>query len=266
MATIEVRRSGDGGPCVAVLHGGPGAPGSVATLADALAGELAVSAPWQRRSGGVPLTVALHVADLAATVNVPTHVVGWSWGAMLGLSFAAAHPDAIRSLVLVGCGTYDEGSRAEYRARIDARLGPDGRAEMEALRVRLARARTQDEADEIVAARGELAGRAMAYDPIEDSSAPLPVDARGHEETWNDVLRLQTDGVEPAAFAAITCPVLMLHGDADPHPGPSTRDVLRTFVPQLEYVELPRCGHAPWLERHAREPFLTTLHTWLTTH
>jgi pimeloyl-ACP methyl ester carboxylesterase len=79
-------------------------------------------------------------------------------------------------------------------------------------------------------------------------------------------MRLQADGIEPAAFAAISVPVLMLHGDHDPHPGPSTRDVLRARIPQLEYVELPRCGHSPWRERHARDRFFAYLRTWLHAH
>jgi pimeloyl-ACP methyl ester carboxylesterase len=265
-ATIEVRRYGRVGPAVTVLHGGPGAPGSAGALAAALADTFRVAEPLQRRAGGTPLTVAGHVADLAGVVDEPAHVVGWSWGAMLGLSFTAAHPDAVRSLVLVGCGTYDEASRALYRDRMDARLGRSGRKLMDQVRDELIHAANPAERDYLLAVRGSIAGRAMAYAPIEDEGLQPHADAQGHEETWNDVLRLQAEGVEPAAFAVITCPVLMLHGDTDPHPGHATRDVLRQYVPQLEYVELERCGHTPWLETHAREPFFDTLHTWLTTH
>jgi pimeloyl-ACP methyl ester carboxylesterase len=45
----------------------------------------------------------------------------------------------------------------------------------------------------------------------------------------------RTRGIEPQAFAAITAPVLMVHGDDDPHPG-AIRETLRPFLPQLEYV------------------------------
>ena len=60
------------------------------------------------------------------------------------------------------------------------------------------------------------------------------------------------DEIYPAAFAAITCPVLMIHGEADPHPGRLTSEDLRRYIPHLEYQELPKCGHSPWLERQAR--------------
>jgi pimeloyl-ACP methyl ester carboxylesterase len=80
------------------------------------------------------------------------------------------------------------------------------------------------------------------------------------------MLRLQAEGVYPAAFAAIRSPVLMLHGDADPHPGDMIRVSLAPYLPQLEYRRLERCGHYPWLERVAREEFRTTLHAWLAKH
>ena len=266
---IEVRGYGNSGPVVAVLHGGPGAAGSVAGLAASLGDEFRVLEPLQRRTDGVtPLTVARHVEDLAAVLEGPTLIVGWSWGAMLGLSFAAAHPELVRGVLLVGCGTYDEATRAEYQRRFVANLGVDGVAEMDELRTRLATARTEGERDAIVAARGARAEIAQSYDLLpEPADEPATtVDARGHEETWADVLGLQRDGVEPAAFAAITAPVLMLHGDHDPHPGPATFELLRENIPQLEYVGFSRCGHTPWKERHARAEFFATLLAWLHTH
>ena len=35
------------------------------------------------------------------------------------------------------------------------------------------------------------------------------------------------------------------------------------FVPHLEYVELERCGHEPWRERHARNRFLRVVREWV---
>jgi pimeloyl-ACP methyl ester carboxylesterase len=248
---------------VAVLHGGPGAPGSVASLARALSTDFRVLEPLQRRSGGAPLSVDLHVADLAAVLPEPVALVGWSWGAMLGLSFAARHPSRVSALALVGCGTYDPDSRARYREAMARRMGERGRARVEALRREIDAATDPVERDRLFAQWADLATSAQAFDPLPDPEPPLPFDPVGHEETWRDAVRLQDEGIEPAAFAAIRCPVLMLHGEDDPHPGPSTRDVLRRLVPHLEYVSFPRCGHSPWLERHGREPFLRALREWL---
>ncbi|MGD8683378.1 MAG: alpha/beta hydrolase [Chloroflexota bacterium] len=262
---IEVHHHGPGEPYAAVLHGGPGAPGSAAGLAREAAAFGAVLEPWQRRAGEVPLTVARHVADLAAVLPRPLVLVGWSWGAMLALSCAAARPGLATALVLVGCGTYDEASRQAYEQTMARRLGADGRARMAALRRELAREDRRAARDRLFEELGRIAAQAQAYDPIasDEPDEMGEVDADGFAETWADAMRLQRGGVEPSSFAAIDCPVLMLHGAEDPHPGSATRDVLRRYLSHLEYIEIPRCGHQPWLERHGREPFLDALRRWL---
>jgi pimeloyl-ACP methyl ester carboxylesterase len=115
-----------------------------------------------------------------------------------------------------------------------------------------------------------LLGPLYAYDPLppdrdKDDSIP-PFDLRAHTETWADMLRLQQAGIYPATFAAIHAPVLMLHGDYDPHPGPMIRASLAPYLPQLEYHEWPHCGNTPWQERSIRPDFFATLRTWLTHH
>ncbi len=263
---IDVRTYGSAGPTIAVLHGGPGAPGSVAALARDLGRDFRVLEPLQRRSGAVPLTVSRHVEDLAAVAPMPAVLVGWSWGAMLALSFGARYPDRTAALVLIGCGTYDDASRAEYSARMEQRLGPEGRSRMRELRDRLLTATDPAELDRLLDEQGRLAAAAQSVDPIEDEEPAgdrLPVDGRGHEETWADVLRLQREGIEPAIFDAIDAPILMLHGDEDPHPGRAISNALRGHVRRLEYVALPECGHEPWRERRARQQFFQVLRAWL---
>jgi pimeloyl-ACP methyl ester carboxylesterase len=256
---IQIRKyAGSGGPVV-VLHGGPGAPGSLAGLATELAPDFEVWEPLQRRSGEVALTVDRHVADLHDIAPDPATIVGHSWGAMLGLSYAASHPAAVRALALVGCGTYSSASRAEYERRFEASVGDPGRVRREELRAAMERARSRAERDEILALRGAFAAEVQAVDLLPETDEPVDADADGHEETWRDVLRRQATGLEPQSFAAIESPVVMLHGDDDPHPGTMIRDTLLPHIPQLEYVGIPRCGHEPWRERHGREPFLTAL-------
>jgi pimeloyl-ACP methyl ester carboxylesterase len=261
---IQVRKyAGRDGPVV-VLHGGPGAPGSVGGLAAALAPAFEVWEPLQRRSGEVELTVERHVIDLHDIAPDPATIVGHSWGAMLGLSYAARSPGAVRALALVGCGTYDAASRAEYERRFEAKLSDTGRARREELRTAMENARDRAERDHVLAARGSFAAEVQSVDLLPGSdAAELVPDAAGHDETWRDALRRQATGLEPRSFDPIKAPVLMLHGDDDPHPGPMIRDSLLPHIPQLEYVGFPQCGHEPWRERHGREPFLEALRAFL---
>ena len=101
----------------------------------------------------------------------------------------------------------------------------------------------------IVRERGDLTMSIESYeliDSVDDPSDTLEYDGGANAETWNDALRLQREGLEPQLFSRISCPVLMLHGHIDPHPGAATRDVLRRFIPHLQYVEFEKCGHEPW--------------------
>ena len=256
---IDIRLHGKDGPEVVLLHGGPGAPGSVWSLAEALADEFRVLEPLQRRCGDVPLTVRQHVEDLAEVAPPSAPIVGWSWGAMLALSYAAAFPERVTGLVLVGCGTYDVESRDLLEERKRERLGEAEVSEAQEIRRRLEEAGTAEEQDRLFGRLGELATQAQAHDPVEVEEDEHPFDRRGHEETWADVLYLQETGREPLAFSAIGVPVLMLHGEDDPHPGTHIHSVLQTFVPHVELELLDRCGHEPWKERHARKRFLRLL-------
>lgn len=262
------RHHGGSGPLVLVLHGGPAATGDVAAVADGISGSFHAVEPWQRGSGSEPLTVARHVADLHALArdlggDSPVALLGHSWGAMLALCFAAAHPETAGPVVLVGCGTFDPRSRRTMQATIEARMDDDLRA-----RIHRVSAEIDDPAERFMRAF-RLTRHVFDYDPIlpyADNEEFEPFDLTAHEETWRDMRRLQDDGTYPAAFAAIESPVLMVHGQYDPHPGGMIRDSLLPYLPSLEYRDFPRCGHSPWREKSTRERFFSVVCQWLATH
>ncbi len=261
---VDLREYGSGGPLVIVLHGGPGAAGEAAGLAKGLAGSFHVVEPWQRGSGDEPLTVATHVADLHRLVQSSTQarpaLVGESWGAMLALAYAAEHPDSAGPIVLVGSGTFDKASRTRMEATLEERTDEETRRGIECLADRY-----PDPGERFVKMH-EMMEPLYGFDPIPSRDQPPFFDFRAYEETWSDMLRLQDEGVCPAAFSAITSPVLMLHGTYDPHPGRMIRDSLLSYLPQLQYREFERCGHQPWMERAVREEFFAALKDWLKDH
>jgi len=179
---------------------------------------------------------------------------------MLALCFAAEHPSKVGPIVLVGCGTFDQASKSAMQATIDERMNDDVRD-----RIRRISADVTDSALQFVHVF-KLTRQIYDYDPIgpyADKEEFEPFDLRAHDETWKDMRRLQDDGTYPKAFAAIESPVLMVHGQYDPHPGKMIRDSLHPYLPQLEYRELEKCGHSPWIEKSAREPFFSGICEWL---
>jgi len=263
---LRVRRYGRPGRPAIVLHGGPGAPGSAGRLARALADPLYVLEPWQRWSSSVPLTVDQHIADLADVVSQYTPgeklaLVGESWGAMLALVFASRYPDRVSALVLIGCGTFDQRAHALLQQTLEQRITPELKARLANLEVEF-----PDEAERL-AETHRLSDSIYTYCRAVDADDPIErFDLKGHLESWSDMVRLQASCIYPAEFASIHCPVLMLHGTYDPHPGAMIRDSLAARVPHLEYHEFEKCGHSPWVEEHARDRFLATARSWLEQH
>jgi pimeloyl-ACP methyl ester carboxylesterase len=237
----------------------------MAPVARGLADRFRVLEPWQRRGGGEALTVARHVADLHELIlglrpGERPALVGSSWGAMLALAYAAAHPEFPGQLVLVGCGTFEEVARARFQANVNALMDDALQRRLEGLRSEF------PDPDERLTTLGQLLLPLFSCDLLTTELEIAACDARGHRETMADMLRLQDGGHYPAAFSAITAPVLMLHGALDPHPGALIRDSLAPHLPQLEYHEWERCGHYPWLERQVREQFFAMLARWLEGH
>ena len=256
----RIRFHGESGPMVIALHGGPGACGSALRLARGLSNDFRVLEPWQRTSGDVPLSVAVHVEDLYRLIcsRCPAErpvLVGESWGAMLALAYAAEYSETINGIVLVGCGTFDQASREVIgktrRERIldYIAMHPEHKADLEL-----------DYGQQIMKWHGMTDG----YEPVTyEEALSEPFDMQGHTETWEDMMRCQEENIYPHAFGSVKIPALMLHGMDDPHPGEMIRDNLRQFIPHLEYYELERCGHDPVVERYARSEFFVVLKDWL---
>jgi pimeloyl-ACP methyl ester carboxylesterase len=197
----------------------------------------------------------------------PAVLIGCSWGAMLGLSYAARYPERVSCLALVGCGTYDEASRTLLRQSLRERLSEGEARRIHSLQEQCACEQNAARRDRLFAEIGDAFMRAESYELAAESEPEredIPVDAEGNVETWSDVLRLQREEIEPNSFTVVTARVLMIHGDVDPHPGPATRNLLRRYIPQLEYIDLGRCGHEPWRERYARDRFLEILRGWIS--
>jgi pimeloyl-ACP methyl ester carboxylesterase len=258
---LVVRQYGRAGRSpVVLLHGGPGAAGHMAPVALRLADSYRIFEPFQRRRDAQPLTVARHVADLHDVIKHhelgQPALIGSSWGAMLALAYAAVHPEATGPIILVGCGTFDPVARAEMKRIITERTD-------DAIRARLKSAEGLDP-DSALKETAKALVSIYSYNPMASPHDKDEVDARAHEETWDDMMRLQTEGVYPSSFAAIKVPVLMVHGTHDPHPGRLIMSSLKPYLSQIDYHELDRCGHYPWIEREAAAVFFALVTRWLT--
>jgi pimeloyl-ACP methyl ester carboxylesterase len=248
---MTVRRHGAPPFGVAVLHGGPGAVGDAGDLAAALTSSRGVLEPLQSALSVEGQLEELR-GQLEAHATTPVTLVGHSWGAMLAVLFAARHPDFVRKLVLIGCGPLEPGHEAALHEARMRRLTAADRRELDALYAKLSSG-DRSSMDRF----GEIFGKADQVDPL-----PRPklgeFDAATFERVWPEAAALRARGGFLEAVRSIGCPVVAFHGDADPHPAEGVRRPL-SVLPDFRFVLLERCGHMPWVERHAAQAFLEQL-------
>lgn len=247
-----------------VAHGGPGAWGEMAPVARVLATRWGVLEPMQSAT-----TFDGQVRELAGLValhaRAPATLVGFSWGAWLAFATAATRPDLVARLVLVGSGPFEAAFVPEIAATRASRLGKDGYATFTAL---IETVSSRDGMDRAMAWRrlGELAGKMDAFDPLpgDDGDLPWPdehaavIEGGSFASLVEEASAMRREGKLLDFGRRIECPVVAIHGDHDPHPSEGVI-LLQRVVRNFQFILLDRCGHKPWIERHAREAFFSAL-------
>ncbi len=242
---------------VAVIHGGPGAPGEMAPVARELARQRGVLEPLQTATSLEGQVRELRMA-LEHHGDPPVTLVGFSWGAMLSFLVAGCYPTLVNKLILVGSAVFD----AQYAPQImETRLGrlrADERREAEAALMTL-RAPTGPATGPALARLGALLTAADAYDPLPDAHEVVEVQGDVFQQVWPAAEELRASGKLLELGRQMACPVVALHGDYDPHPAAGIRIPLGRVLHDFRFVTLEHCGHRPWIERHARESFFQFL-------
>lgn len=239
----------------AVVHGGPGAPGSAGGMAQALSDTVGVLEPLQSAD-----SVDGQVEELAQTLvdhaDPPVVLVGHSWGAWLVLLTATRHPELVRKLVLVAGGPFEDRYVETMKQRRMERVPEPHRERAQDLLHGLSR--PGGLTDEELSDLDQMLRGTDDYDRLDAPSDPpdFGFQPELHARIWAEAKELRTSGELLRQAGLVKCPVVAVHGDHDPHPAEGIRDPLGKVVSNLRFVLFEKCGHEPWHERHAREPFL----------
>ena len=255
MATV--RKWGVGPYPVAVIHGGPGAPGEVAPVARELSSVKGILEPFQTEKSldGQVEELKKILEDGAAP---PVTLIGFSYGAWLSLLCAARYPALVKKLVLVGSPPFEERYVADITKTRLSRLSLEERSEASALLEEMEKPGT-DNKNSLLARLGALLSRADAYDPVPSDNDIIGVQYDVFRGVWQEASRLRQDRSLIRLAGSIQCPVIAIHGDYDPHLAEGVRDPLAKVLPDFRFILLKKCGHRPWLERNASEAFFLAL-------
>lgn len=244
---------------VAVVHGGPGAPGSVAPIARELGKTIGVLEPFQTED-----TVEGEIEELAETLKqqaeLPAILIGHSWGAWLAYLVAALYPALVQKLILVGSGPFEEKYAESILTERLKRLSEEERAEIFRL-TDIINGDTAGDKDRAMGRFGELCAKADTYDalPPEKEPEPIKVSEGINNRVWTEARELRISGKLLDMGEKIDCPVVAIHGDYDPHVAEGVREPLSRVLKNFRFILLEKCGHEPWTEKYARDEFFRVL-------
>jgi pimeloyl-ACP methyl ester carboxylesterase len=241
---------------VAVVHGGPGAPGEMAPVARILSSCVGVLEPLQTAT-----SVEGQIEELRDIIEEkgepPLTLIGFSWGAWLSYLFCACYPLLVKKLILISSGSYEEEYAVNImKTRLD-RLSQEEKAET--LRLIDTLNSSASVGDNIMARFGELMLKADSYALLSHDSEALAYQYDIYRNVWEQANIMRSSGNLLKLGEKIRCEVVAIHGDYDPHPAEGVKEPLSRIIKDFRFLLLKRCGHYPWLEQHARDMFYNIL-------
>jgi pimeloyl-ACP methyl ester carboxylesterase len=253
----NLRKYGSPPFTVAVIHGGPGAPGEMASVAKELSPRFGVLEPLQTAKSVVGQVNELRDA-IQTHGTPPVTLVGFSWGAWLSFITAALHPTLVKKLILIGSGPFEEHYADDIMKTRFSRMSEDDQTQLSSL-IESLNVLSVDDASAAMAQFGNLIAEADAFTPLLHDDEVLEYQYDVYQAVWPEASKLRRSGQLLELGKQIQCPVVAIHGDYDPHPAEGVQDPLSQVIKDFKLIQLKDCGHRPWREQLARDKFYELL-------
>jgi proline iminopeptidase len=242
--TLFVRIAGDpsSGNVLIGINGGPGQSSAYISNLDRLAGaEFAVVTYDQRGTGqstepsnGYGLTeYAVDLETVRQAVGAKkVHIFGHSWGGIIAMRYAAAYPQNVRSIILMGSGPPTREAAQAGQILLNERITILQEQGI------ITQAQPRD-----IKSLIELILPAYFSDP----KFPVPIELKNTDfnaTTYQQTLAALGDWDLSVDAAELTHPVLFLWGEDDPFGLPmaeATKNALSSA--EVEFAVLKGCGH-----------------------
>lgn len=252
----NVRNFGNKPYQAAVVHGGPGALGTVAAIARELSKDFGAIEPLQTRDSISDLLIELDEVILA-NCDRPITLIGHSWGAWLVFLYAAQYPQRVKKIILVGSGPFEVQYIADIANNRIKHFSDTEKTEYYELLSTL-NSNQNHEKDASLKRLGKLVEKSDNYCVFEidtDNEDCLPVDGDKYSAIWKEAATMRESGELLRLADNISCPVVAIHGEYDPHPIDGVKLPLGKKVMDFKFYPLSNCGHSPWKEKHAYQEF-----------
>ncbi|MCF8009554.1 MAG: alpha/beta hydrolase [Halanaerobiales bacterium] len=240
---------------VVTLHGGPGALGELYHLSDKIAKKFGVIEFLQIKENISDL-----IKDLKEVIinnsDKSVSVLGFSWGAWLGIFFTAKYPKLVNKLILVSSGPFKEKYRKEIINKRISRMNNHTKNKFYRLIEGLESNKSLDkrEFNEFI----EIINKVDSYKIIRaDNELDFHYDL--YQKIWLEAAQLRKNNKLIEELKKIKCPIKVIHGKYDPHPTRGVIEPLKEIKKDFDCLLLKKCGHSPWQEKYARDIFFKKL-------
>ena len=257
---MRVRVYGKAPYKAAVIHGGPGAIGSMADLAKDLSSRLSIVEPLQTKYTIGELVDELH-EQVTCYFRRPVPLVGHSWGAWLCAIYAARYPQTVSKIILTSSGPLEDKYVPLIEAKRKSHFSTAEATLYDAINAQLRCGRKYYQ-DELLSQFGELCAQADEYAPLPpdpEMNRLTKMDAKMYTGVFSEAIAMRQSGELLRCFQEVACPICILHGIYDTHPADGILKPLAGRNIPYTYYALEQCGHTPWRERFARQKFLELL-------
>ncbi len=236
---------------IVLIHGGPGAIGSLKNCSEELSRltERGVVEALQSQYSISELIEELYLQIIEYCQEKPT-LIGHSWGAWLAVLFAEKYPKLCKNIILVGCPPLEDKYVKEISLRRLRNLSEEDSKVFQRMMDNVA-------ADEDIKKISSILEKSDNYDL--ESNEKLIADNEMYNRIWNEAAKLRTNGALLTAFKNIQSRLFLIQGVCDPHPIEGVMKPLEeNGIPCKTYI-LEKCGHNPFMEKYAKEKFYDIL-------
>lgn len=239
---------------IVLVHGGPGAIGSLKGFAKELNARtnIGVVEAIQSKYSIDELIEELHNQIQDNCFDKIT-LIGHSWGAWLVALYSARYPEQVDNTVLVGSGPLEDKYVPEIGKRRMQNLSEEDRT----LFQRLVNNETTDEDMKRIPAMFEKLDN-YCLENRENHRADS-TDSEMHNCVWSEAAQLRSSGKLLKIFKKIKSNLFIIQGSDDPHPAQGVIQPLEEIGVECETYILEKCGHSPFMEKHAKEKFYKIL-------
>ena len=256
---MTVRLYGQQPYAAAAVHGGPGAPGSAAGLAEGISEYCGVLEPFQSAD-----TIAGQIRELREQITAfcpgrPIILIGHSWGAWLCAMTAAEYPCLASKLILVAAGPLKTSFVKTIEERRLAHFSGEEKDLYFSLLAKLGE-KESGQKDVLLRQLGNLCDKSDAYCelPTPENKSP-ELNGTMYFKIFSEAAEMRKQGKLLDLFEKIECPICIIHGEYDTHPPEGVTLPLTERKIPYSFHLLPKCGHTPWRETYARGEFLAIL-------